>query len=280
MSLNSVNTNVGAMLALQSLNAINAQLFTVQRRISTGLKVASVKDDPATWAIAQNQRATSRSLDAVKGSLQRGQSIADVAISGAESISDILSQMKEKALAASDPTITTSDRAALSEDYVALRKQIDRITGNAEFNGVSLISASGAANGAGKVKALANAAATDSIDIDHVDLSTTSGATSGTRADLLGTISAADLTAIDTAIGKVNAAASKFGTGSKALDSHLTFAGKQQDVIDAGIGRLVDADLAKESARLQALQVQQQLAIMALGIANRAPQLLLQLFQR
>lgn len=280
MSLNSVNTNVGAMLALQSLNAINAQLFTVQRRISTGLKVASVKDDPATWAIAQNQRATSRSLDAVKGSLQRGQSIADVAISGAESISDILLQMKEKALAASDPTITTADRAALSEDYVALRRQIDRVAGNAEFNGVSLISASGAANGTGRVKALANANATDTIDIDHIDLSTTGSAISGTRADLLGSVSTADLTALDTAIKSVNAAASRFGTGSKALDSHLTFVGKQQDVIDAGVGRLVDADLAKESAKLQALQVQQQLAIMALGIANRAPQLLLQLFQR
>lgn len=131
MPLNSVNTNVGAMIALQSLNAINGELFTVQRRISTGLRVSSVKDDPATWAIAQNQRAESRSLDAVKTSLQRGQSIADVAISGAESISDLLIQMKEKALAASDPTITAADKALLSEDYIALRKQIDRVATNA-----------------------------------------------------------------------------------------------------------------------------------------------------
>jgi len=275
MPLNSVNTNVGAMIALQSLNAINGELFTVQRRISTGLRVSSVKDDPATWAIAQNQRAESRSLDAVKTSLQRGQSIADVAISGAESISDLLIQMKEKALAASDPTITAADKALLSEDYVALRKQIDRVATNATFGGVSLISS----GGAGNVRALANASASSTIDVDHVDLSTTGGAISGTLADLSGTISATNLTDIDTALKAVNAAAAKFGTGARALDSHLTFVGKQQDVIDAGIGRLVDADLARESARLQALQVRQQLAILALGIANSAPSMLLQLFR-
>lgn len=276
MSLNSVNTNVGAMIALQSLNAINGELFTVQKRISTGLRVSSVKDDPATWAIAQNQRAESRSLDAVKTSLQRGQSIADVAIAGAESISDLLIQMKEKALAASDPTITAADKALLSEDYIALRKQIDRVATNATFGGVSLISS----GSAGNVRSLANSSASSTIDVDHVDLSTTGGAISGTLVDLSGAISTADLTAIDTALKAVNAATAKFGTGAKALDTHLTFVGKLQDVIDAGVGRLVDADLGKESARLQALQVKQQLAIMALGIANSAPSMLLQLFRR
>lgn len=275
MSLNSVNTNIGAMIALQSLNAINGELNKVLRRISTGLKVSSVKDDPATWAIAQTQRAESRSLNAVMGSLQRGQSIADVAISGAESISDLLMQMKEKALAASDTTLSASDKAALSEDYVALRKQIDLAAGNATFGGISLISA----GSAGNVRALANSSASSTIDIDHIDLSTTGAAISGTMADLTGVIGTTELAAIDSAIRSVNAAAAKFGTGSKALDSHLTFVGKQQDVIDAGIGRLVDADLAKESARFTALQVQQELAIMALGIANRAPSMLLQLFR-
>jgi flagellin len=276
MPMNSINTNVGAMIALQSLNSINAELFEVQRRISTGLKIASPKDNGAIWAIAQNQRAEVRSLDAVKSSLQRGQSVVDVAINGAETISDLLNQMKEKALAASDPTLTTSDRAALSEDYVALRKQIDLAARSAEFNGVSLISS----GSGGVVRALANSKATDTINVDHVDLSTTGGAISGTLANLTATVTSADLTNIDNAIKAVNAAAAKFGTGSKALDSHLTFVGKQQDTLEASIGRLVDADLAKESARLQALQVKQQLAVMALGIANRAPSMLLELFRR
>jgi flagellin len=275
MPLNSVNTNVGAMIALQSLNAINGELNTVLRRISTGRKVSSARDDPAAWAIAQTQRAESRALTAVMGSLQRGQSIADVALSGAETISDLLVQMKEKALAASDPTLSATDKAALSEDYVALRKQIDRAASTAEFGGVNLISS----GSAGAVRALTNASGSSTLDIDHVDLSTTGGAISGTVADLTGAIGATELANIDSAIRSVNAAAAKFGTGAKSLDRHLTFVGKQQDVIDAGVGRLVDADLARESARLSALQVQQQLAVMALGIANRGPSMLLQLFR-
>lgn len=275
MPLNSVNTNVGAMIALQSLNAINGELNTVLRRISTGQKVSSARDDPAAWAIAQTQRAESRALTAVMGSLQRGQSIADVALSGAETISDLLVQMKEKALAASDPTLSATDKAALSEDYVALRKQIDRAASTAEFGGVNLISS----GSAGAVRALTNASGSSTLDIDHVDLSTTGGAISGTVADLTGAIGATELANIDSAIRSVNAAAAKFGTGAKSLDRHLTFVGKQQDVIDAGVGRLVDADLARESARLSALQVQQQLAVMALGIANRGPSMLLQLFR-
>jgi len=275
MPLNSVNTNVGAMIALQSLNAINGELNTVLRRISTGQKVSSARDDPAAWAIAQTQRAESRALTAVMGSLQRGQSIADVALSGAETISDLLVQMKEKALAASDPTLSATDKAALSEDYVARRKQIDRAASTAEFGGVNLI----ASGSAGAVRALTNASGSSTLDIDHVDLSTSGGAISGTVADLTGAIGATELANIDSAIRSVNAAAAKFGTGAKSLDRHLTFVGKQQDVIDAGIGRLVDADLARESARLNALQVQQQLAVMALGIANRGPSMLLQLFR-
>lgn len=275
MPLNSVNTNVGAMIALQSLNAINGELNTVLRRISTGQKVSSARDDPAAWAIAQTQRAESRALTAVMGSLQRGQSIADVALSGAETISDLLLQMKEKALAASDPTLSATDKAALSEDYVALRKQIDRAASTAEFGGVNLI----ASGSAGAVRALTNASGSSTLDIDHVDLSTSGGAISGTVADLTGAIGATELANIDSAIRSVNAAAAKFGTGAKSLDRHLTFVGKQQDVIDAGVGRLVDADLARESARLSALQVQQQLAVMALGIANRGPSMLLQLFR-
>lgn len=276
MPLNSVNTNIGAMTALRSLAAVNAELFTVQRRIATGYRVASAKDDPAVWAIAQRQRATSRALDSVKDSLQRGRGVVDMALAGAESISDLLMQMKEKALAASDPSLAAADKAVLSNDYVALRKQIDRVVENASFSGRNLISPSETVD----VHALANADATDTIDVARVDLSTTTGAVSGTLADLTGPVGAADLDAIDAAMEEVNAAAAHFGVGASAIDSHLTFIGKQQDVLEASIGRLVDADLVKESARLQALQVKQQLAVMALSIANQAPSILLQLFQR
>ena len=129
--MNSVNTNVGAMVALQNLNVTNSQLSEVQGRINTGKKVASAKDNGAIWAIAQSQRAEIGALNAVKDSLQRGQSVADVSIAAGETVSDLLVQMKEKAVAAADASTDTTARAALNEDFVALRKQISSIVSNA-----------------------------------------------------------------------------------------------------------------------------------------------------
>lgn len=276
MSLNSVNTNVSAMIALQSLNAINKEYAQVQNRISTGLKIASAKDNPAIWAIAQNMRAESKSLDAVMSSLQRGQSIVDTALSAGTAISDILTQMKEKALAATEAGLSTASKQALSDEYVALRKQIDTIASTATFDGVNLISA----GSTGKIRALANTKATATIDIDHADLSTTGATISPILANLTGGVASADIDKIDAAIQGVSSALSKFGVGSKSLDRHLDMTSKLQDTFDAGVGNLVDADMAKESARLQALQVKQQLAIMALRIANQGPSLLLSLFRQ
>ncbi|MDQ0463324.1 flagellin [Caulobacter ginsengisoli] len=275
MALNSINTNVGAMQALQALTAINRDLATTQNRISTGKKVNSAKDDGATWAIAQTQRSEMHALDAVTASLQRGSSIVDIAVAGGETISDLLNQMKEKALAAADPSLDSNARAALSSDYVALRKQIDIAANNASFNGISLISA----GSSGQVRALANSNASSTIDVDHIDLSTGGALLSGLPADLTASISSANLTSLTNAITGVNGALAKLGTGSKALDLHTTFVGKLQDTMEESIGRLVDADMARESTKLAALKVQQQLAIQALSIANQAPSLLLQLFR-
>src|SRR3954452_8909060 len=135
MSLNSVNTNVSAMAALQNLTSTQMDLATTQSRINTGLKVASAKDNGAIWAIAQNQRATSGSLDAVKDSLNRASSTVDVALSAGESVSDLLLQMKQKALAASDTTLDTNSRIALNDDFTSLRDQITKVVANADFNG-------------------------------------------------------------------------------------------------------------------------------------------------
>src|SRR5689334_11284951 len=152
MSMNSVNTDVNAMSALQNLAATQGELATTQTRINTGLKVASAKDNGAIWAIAQNQRATSQSLNSVKESLQRGQSTVDVALSAGESISDLLLQMKEKALAASDTTLDTNSRIALNDDFKSLRDQITKVVNNADFNGANMIKSGGTT-----IMALANA---------------------------------------------------------------------------------------------------------------------------
>ncbi len=276
MALNSVNTNIGAMVALQNLNNTNSELNSIQTRINTGLKVGSAKDNGATWAIAQNQRATSLSLNAVKDSLQRSQSTIDVAIAGGETVSDLLIQMKEKALAASETTLDTTSRNALNDDFVSLRDQISKAVSNAEFNGTNLIKSGGTAVGA-----LANASGSSTITVAAQDLSLGGGNVTIAATASIGTASAAAsmLTTVQTSIDNVSSALAKLGTGSKSLQSHLTFIGKLQDTIDAGVGNLVDADLAKESARLQALQTKQQLGIQALSIANASTSSLLGLFR-
>jgi flagellin len=275
---NSVNTNVGALVALQNLNATNAQLATTQGRINTGLKIASAKDNGAIWAIAQNQRATSTALDSVKESLQRGISTVDVAISAGSTVSDLLTQMKAKALAAADTSLDTNSRNALNADFKALRDQIAKTVANADFNGVNLVKGTGATS----IASLANADATSKITVNAQDLSLTSTnlASIGANASI-GTIATASamITSMNTAIANVSTALSKLGTGSKALSQHLDFVGKLQDSIDAGVGNLVDADLAKESAKLQSLQTKQQLGVQALSIANQSPQVLLSLFR-
>jgi flagellin len=273
---NSVNTNVGALVALQNLNQTNNELQVTQGRINTGKRINNAKDNGAIWAIAQNQRATSRALDAVRESLQRGQSTVDVAISAGETVSDLLLQMKEKALAAADASLDTTSRAALNEDFKALRDQLAKAVSTADFNGVNMVKSGGAS-----IAALANADATSKITVLAQNLALGGGNVTVTATSTIGTITAAAamITAVNTSIANVSTALSKLGTGSKALASHQNFINKLQDSIDIGVGNLVDADLAKESAKLQALQTKQQLGVQALSIANQSSSILLGLFR-
>lgn len=280
MGFNSINTNVGAMLALQALASINSELDTVQQRISTGLKVGSARDDPATWAIAQNERSDIMALDAVKDSLNRGQSTVDVAISAGETISDLLNQMKAKALAATEPSLDTNARAALANDFVSLRDQIQKTVAAASFNGINLLAA-----GAGPLMLLASADGRSKLTVQAQVMALGSGApgsiitfTAAATFSSAGTASAM-LAQLSASITNVNAAVARLGTGEKALQTHFGFIDKLQDSLTAAVGNLVDADVARESARLQALQVRQQLAIKALSIASQSTSLLLRLFQ-
>lgn len=278
MALNSVNTNVGAMIALQNLQVTNNELSQVQSRINTGKKVASAKDNGAIWAIAQGQRAEIGALNAVKDSLNRGQSAVDVGLAAGESVSDLLVQMKELALAATEESLTTAARSALNEDFTSIRDQIATVVKNAEFNGVNLLDGSST----GGFKALANVAG-DTITVASQDmtLAGTGGIVTLTTSSAISTASdaTAALALVDASIDNVSAALAKLGTGSKSFSTHLTFVGKLQDTLDAGVGNMVDADLAKESARLQALQTKQQLGVQALSIANSSTSILLGLFR-
>jgi flagellin len=275
MSL-SVNTNGGALIALESLNQTSQALQQAQNTVSTGLAIASAKDNGAVWAIAQGERATVSSLDAVKSSLQTGQSIIDVANSAGTTVSNLLTQLQEKALAASDTSISTSSRASLNSDFVALRNQITSTVQNATFNGINLLNGS-----VSKISSLANAQGTSSLTTNAQNLTLGGSIVTLTATATIGTVTSAGtvLAAVETSLANVDNALASLGTASTSLDTHLNFVSNLQDTLTTGVGNLVNADLAKESATLQALQTKQQLGIQALSIANSASSALLGLFR-
>jgi flagellin len=276
MSLNSINTNTGAMVALQSLNMTNANLETAQNEVSTGMKVAGAKDDGAIWDIAQQQRAQVSALGAVTDSLNRASSVLDVAVSTGQTISDLLNQMKAKALEASDTSMSTTDRAALNSDVQSLVTQIKNAVANASFDGANMISSPGTTlyalaspSGSNKLTLAAQ-----SLALGGANLTVTAGASFNTA-----TTASNLLTAINSSITNVNLAVSKLGTEANQVTTNLTFVSNLSDSLTSGIGNLVDADVAAESATLQALQTKQQLGIQALSIANSSSQNLLSLFR-
>ena len=276
MSSSSVHTNVSALSALQNLNKTNERLADVQSRVNTGLKVQGAKDNASIWAIAQGQRADLGALNSVKMSLDRATSITDVSLAAGESISDLLIQLKEKVVAARDESLSSQSRELLNADFQALLRSISSAIENAEFDGANLFSGLG-----GNIQFLANADATS-----RLTLSTRTLAVGGSNITIPATSSITSVPLASTALGLLNAsitnvnqALGNLGSQAKQVEAHLDFVSKLTDVLEAGVGNLVDADLAKESARLQALQVQQQLGAQALSIANSAPQIILQLFR-
>ncbi|QQV76490.1 flagellin [Sphingomonas aliaeris] len=290
----SVNTNTGAFAALQSLNQTTKGLATVQSRINTGMSVASTKDDSASYAIAQGLRGDLGGLKAVSTSLSRAKSVVDVAVAGAEQISDVVNQMKTLAKQASDDGISTETRAAYNKDFTALRDQITTIVNSSEFNGTNLLKTSGGTVSA--LQSLTNTATSsgttftpDTLTVDNqtLDLASTETASTGAGTGVLGKDSTIDTSskakkAIDT-LDKLSTTLSgklsTLGSAARAIDAQQTFTSKLSDSVEGGIGNLVDADLAKESAKLQSLQVKQQLGVQALSIANQAPQTITSLFR-
>lgn len=270
----SVNTNQGALVALQQLTRTNQSLETTQQRISTGLAVSSAADDAATFAIAQNLRADVGGLNAVQQNLDRSISAVDTAISAAESVSDLLVNLRETAVAASDPGLDATSRTALNDEFQEVLAQIDSIVDSADFNGTNLVN--NAATGGASVAAIDSDGGTV-FTIAGVDINASALAIAASAVDTQTNASAA-IAAVDAAITTVNGNLSTFGAGQQRLEIQQDFTSRLRDSLDVGIGNLVDADLARESANLQALQVQQQLGLQALGIANQAPQAILALF--
>ncbi len=272
----SVNTNVGAMTALQYLNSTQAQMSAVQNAISTGMKVASAKDDGATYAIAQNMRGDVAGYTAVTDSLNRGMSAVDVAMSAGQSISDLLVEMKQKALSASDSSLDTASRQAMNQDFVALRDQITTIVKNAVFNGFNLVDGS-----TQQITALASSDGSRRITVAAQDMSLSGSIVTIAAAGTISTAAKAStmVSTITSSLENVDSALSKLSSGSKKFSVQVSFAQTLSDTLTAGIGSLVDANMAQESAQLTALQTKQSLGIQALSIANQAPSAILSLFR-
>ncbi|MBD8547577.1 flagellin [Sphingomonas sp. CFBP 8760] len=281
----SVNTNTGAMAALQALNSTSKGLATVQSRINSGLNVSSTKDDSAAFTIAEKLRGDLGGLKAVTSSLSRAKSVTDVAVAGAEQISDVVNQMKTLAKQASDSGVDQASRDAYNKDFTALRDQITTIVNSSEFNGTNLLKTSGgevsALQSLGSVSSGSYTADTLKVENQEMDLATTGTATVVGKDSKIDTADAATkmVGALDALSKDINGKLSDLGSASRKIDAQSAFASKLSDAIEGGIGNLVDADLAKESAKLQALQVKQQLGVQALSIANQAPQTVTSLFR-
>ncbi len=280
-----VNTNAGAMAALQSLSSTNRALSQTQSRINSGYNVGSTKDDSAAFAIAQTLRSDMGGMKAVSNSLNRAKSVTDVAVAGAEQVSDILIEMKKKAYEASDAGIDQSSRDAINQDFTALRDRIATVVNSSDFNGTNILK-----SGGGSVSALqsvqdSNGATAgwqpDALTVANQGLDLGGSVITVAAAGQVNTQAAAQTMVQTIADSQTNlkTSLSALGSASRRIDAQLSFTSKLSDVVESSVGNLVDADLAKESAKLQALQVKQQLGIQALSIANQAPQAIMSLFR-
>jgi len=266
------------MLALQNLNKTNMDLQTTQNRINTGLKISGARDNSSVFAVAQSMRADVGALGSVKTSLDRAVSIGDVGIAAGEAISDLLIEMREKATAAMDASIDSFARAAYDSDFKALINQIEVILQNADFDGANMLN--GSISGGIAFLADADAARSVTLNTQDMSFSGTIITLSGTASLGTVTLAASAVSFVNASLDNVNAALARLGSDMKKMEAHRTFIGKLSDSLSAGVGNLVDADLAKESAQLTALQVKQQLGVQALSIANSEPQIILSLFGR
>lgn len=284
--MSSILTNNSAIVALQTLKTINSSLSKTQAEIATGKSVANAKDNAAVWAISKVMETDQSAAKTIQSNLNVADATIATARTGAESVANLLQQAKDLALGA---TVSTADFTKIDTDIKEKFKQIGAIISGTQMNGVNLLSAGGELSVVGSLDRTNGTAETtaNTITIASVDLETELGIDLATGESSLydataitdTTTAAAAITAIETMIeASVNGAAT-LGSSSKRVSDQADFVGKLADSLKAGIGSLVDADMEEASARLQALQTQQQLGIQSLSIANQAPSAIMSLFR-
>ncbi|MEO9895300.1 MAG: flagellin [Paracoccaceae bacterium] len=280
--MSSINTNNGAMVALQTLKQVNKDLSSTQSQISTGRAINSAKDGSAIWAISKVMEADVAGFKTVSDSLNVGEATIAVASAGAEQIVSVLEDMKTLAVSANSET---ADFAKIEAEMAEKQAQITSIIGASQFNGANLLATDVDGSGATGLTVMSslNRVGSAAPTIATIDVATTD---LEANLDVGSRTAIADVTTAATALGEIEAyldtainGAASLGASSKRIDDQNEFIGKLTDAMKSGIGALVDADMEEASARLQALQTQQQLGIQALSIANQAPQSILSLFR-
>ncbi|MCP5075702.1 MAG: flagellin [Rhodobacteraceae bacterium] len=306
--MNSINTNIAAMTALQSLNQTNKSLLETQNRISTGLAVATASDNAAYFSIATTMKSDNAALSTVQDALGLGAATVDVAYTALDSTIKVVDEIKTKLVAAREPGV---DRVAIQAEISELQNQLTSIADSASFNGENFLSVDSDAADYNATKTVVasftRSGSTISIGTIGIDITATTLFDAGTGTAILDTVysatsgttftvanldisaltdAAADLTdledmiqTVDTAFGAITTGASNLGAASKRIELQSEFVGNLMDAIERGVSQLVDADMNEESTKLQALQVQQQLGIQALSIANSGSQNILSLFR-
>lgn len=272
--MTSINTNVGALAALQSLRATQADLSETSNRLNTGLKVSDATDNPGVYAIAQDLRARVATQANIRDGIDRMSTTIDAGLTAADNVQKLLIEMRTKASAVMSGNLNAAQLGMLNTEFVGLRDQINALVSGAQVNGVNVL---GDATLSYAVR-VNDADLTQVLTVTGYNLTASALGVAVLVADTAANASTAVQT-ISAAIGAVNTAMSGLAARSKIMSMMKDFSQRLSESIEKSIGLLVDADMPRESSRLQALQTKQQLNIQTLAIANQAPQMLLQLFR-
>ncbi len=277
MSFNSVNTNRQAVFALQSLNYTSGELSGVQKRVSTGYRVADAKDDGGAFAVAQAVRSSAAGVTAVNEQLGGVKGVLQTTFASLSTVSDTMKQVRATLTRLADGAINGDQRIQYETQYTLLTTQISDFIDDATYNGRTLLSTDTAAGG-GDITGIRNESGATftvtAVDGETLKLTTTAPADSDAAGDMIE--SGGDFDLVDKAI---SSALNGFGANMQYVENQIVYNSKKVDAMNDGLGALVDADLARESAKLQALQTRQQLGIQTLSLANQGPQVLLSLFR-
>lgn len=281
MASSSIITNPEAFVALRNLERTNESLSKTQQRISTGLKVSSAQDDASNFAIAQGIRGDVKALGAITQGLNNSKGIGNVALAGVTAISDLLTDVRQKLTELANGGITSAQRAIIKADFDKLMSQAMSFVDNANFNGRNLLISDATnvntiSNLNGTNLTLTARSTTGTTGIVHL-IKSLAGATIGVTgaAGDPGNAQSVIIAQYKNLETEINTSLGALGSEIRALNFQTDFLSTVVDSTEVGLGNIVDADLARESAELTALQVRQQLGVQVLGIANQQPQILL-----